>query len=78
MARSTLHTGAGNLGTYSYAGTVRVVPEMLDAAWENCVIHRGDTRNGTPWTLGQFGSNTIIHRDPRQLRRGDGHKAEAA
>ena len=64
MARITpdgkihLHTGVGNLGTYSYASTVRVVPEMLDAAWESCEIHRGDTRNGTPWTLGQFGSNT--------------------
>ncbi|MBF0278360.1 MAG: xanthine dehydrogenase family protein molybdopterin-binding subunit [SAR324 cluster bacterium] len=53
-----IHSGVGNLGTYSYAGTSRVVAEVLDSKWENCVIERGDSRKGLPWNLGQFGSNT--------------------
>lgn len=53
-----IHTGVGNLGTYSYASTSRVAAEVLQCDWENCVIERGDTRRGLPWNLGQFGSNT--------------------
>lgn len=53
-----IHTGIGNLGTYSYASTSRVAAEVLGVAWENCVIERGDSRKGLPWNLGQFGSNT--------------------
>ena len=53
-----IHTGVGNLGTYSYATTSRVAAEVLQCAWENCVIERGDSRKGLPWNLGQFGSNT--------------------
>ena len=55
-----IHSGAGNLGTYSYASTSRVVAEVLECPWDNCVVHRGDTRKGVPWTLGQFGSNTTF------------------
>ena len=55
-----VHTGAGNLGTYSYAGTSRVAAEVLDYDWENVEIVRGDSRRGLPWTLGQFGSNTTF------------------
>ena len=53
-----IHSGIGNLGTYSYAGTARIAAEALNYDWENCVIERGDTRRNLPWNLGQFGSNT--------------------
>jgi len=51
-----IHSGVGNLGTYSYAGTSRVVAEVLQCDWDRCVIHRGDSRENLPWNLGQFGS----------------------
>jgi CO/xanthine dehydrogenase Mo-binding subunit len=53
-----IHTGVGNLGTYSYSTTSRVAAEVLKCRWENCVVERGDSRNHLPWNLGQFGSNT--------------------
>ncbi len=53
-----IHTGIGNLGTYSYAGTSRVAAEVLGYNWDNCVIERGRTDNNLPWNNGQFGSNT--------------------
>ena len=53
-----IHTGAGNLGTYSYASTSRVAADVLDYDWDNVEIVRGDSSRGLPWTLGQFGSNT--------------------
>ncbi|HZF32019.1 MAG TPA: xanthine dehydrogenase family protein molybdopterin-binding subunit [Gammaproteobacteria bacterium] len=53
-----LHSGVGNLGTYSHTGTSRVAAEVLKANWDNCVVERGDTRKGLPWNIGQFGSNT--------------------
>lgn len=53
-----LHSGVGNLGTYSYAATSRVAAEVLGYDWERCVIERGDSSRGLPFTLGQFGSNT--------------------
>ena len=56
--RLHIHSGVGNLGTYSYAATSRVVAEVLQCNWESCVIERGDSRKHLPWNLGQFGSNT--------------------
>ena len=53
-----IHTGVGNLGTYSYSTTSRVAAEVLDYDWENCEIVRGDSSRGLPWNFGQFGSNT--------------------
>ncbi|KPJ78982.1 MAG: hypothetical protein AMS19_11795 [Gemmatimonas sp. SG8_23] len=53
-----IHTGVGNLGTYSYAATSRVAAEVLGYDWERCVIHRGDSSRHLPWNNGQFGSNT--------------------
>ena len=53
-----IHSGVGNLGTFSYAATSRVAAEVLGMKWENCEIHRGDSGKGLPWNLGQFGSNT--------------------
>ncbi|MGD8807970.1 MAG: xanthine dehydrogenase family protein molybdopterin-binding subunit [Gammaproteobacteria bacterium] len=56
--RLHIHTGVGNLGTYSHTGTSRVAAEVLKCDWENCVVVRGDSRKHLPWNLGQFGSNT--------------------
>jgi len=53
-----IHTGVGNLGTYSYAGTSRVAAEVLKFDWKNCEIHRGDSSRGLPWNMAQVGSNT--------------------
>ena len=53
-----VHTGVGNLGTYSYASTSRVAAEVLGYDWERVVIERGGTQKHIPWNLGQFGSNT--------------------
>jgi len=53
-----IHTGVGNLGTYSHTGTSRVAAEVLKCSWENCVVERGDTDRFLPWNSGQFGSNT--------------------
>jgi CO/xanthine dehydrogenase Mo-binding subunit len=53
-----IHTGIGNLGTYSHSDTSRVAAEILKCAWDNCVVQRGDTLRHLPWNSGQFGSNT--------------------
>jgi CO/xanthine dehydrogenase Mo-binding subunit len=53
-----IHTGVGNLGTYSHTGTSRIAAEVLQCDWQNCVVQRGDTRKHLPWNIGQFGSNT--------------------
>lgn len=53
-----IHTGVGNLGTYSYAGTARIAAEALGYDWKNVIIERGDTRRGLPWNFAQVGSNT--------------------
>ena len=55
-----IHTGVGNLGTYSYAATSRVAAEILNARWENSVIERGDSRRGLPWNFTQVSSNTCF------------------
>jgi CO/xanthine dehydrogenase Mo-binding subunit len=53
-----IHTGVGNLGTFSYASTSRVAAEVLGYNWDNVVIVRGRTDRHLPWMIGQFGSNT--------------------
>jgi CO/xanthine dehydrogenase Mo-binding subunit len=53
-----IHTGVGNLGTFSHSGTSRVAAEVLSYDWDNCIVERGDSRKHLPWNLGQFGSNT--------------------
>ena len=53
-----IHTGVGNLGTYSHTGTSRVSAEILKCNWENCLVMRGDSDRHLPWNSGQFGSNT--------------------
>jgi CO/xanthine dehydrogenase Mo-binding subunit len=56
--RLHIHTGVGNLGTYSHTGTSRVAAEVLKCDWENCTVVRGSSDKHLPWNLGQFGSNT--------------------
>ena len=58
QGRLHIHTGVGNLGTYSYAGTSRIAAEVLKCDWENCVIERGNSSRGLPWNNAQWGSNT--------------------
>jgi CO/xanthine dehydrogenase Mo-binding subunit len=53
-----IHTGVGNLGTYSHTATSRVAAEVLRMSWENCEVVRGDSSKHLPWNNGQFGSNT--------------------
>jgi CO/xanthine dehydrogenase Mo-binding subunit len=55
-----VHTGVGNLGTYSYAVTARAAADVLGVAAENLVIERGDSRLGLPWNSVQAGSSTIF------------------
>ncbi len=55
-----IHSGVGNLGTYSYAGTSRAAAEVLQVPWENCEIHRARTDRHLPHSSGQGGSNTIF------------------
>ncbi len=53
-----IHNGAGNLGTFSYAGTSRTAAEVLGMPWERCEIVAGDTGRHVPWNSPQVGSNT--------------------
>jgi CO/xanthine dehydrogenase Mo-binding subunit len=53
-----IHTGVGNLGTFSHSSTSRIAAEVLKLDWEDVVIERGDSRRNLPWNIGQFGSNT--------------------
>lgn len=53
-----IHTGVGNLGTFSHSSSSRVAAEVLKCDWESCVIVRGNSSRHLPWNLAQFGSNT--------------------
>jgi xanthine dehydrogenase molybdenum-binding subunit len=53
-----IHTGVGNLGTFSHSSTSRIAAEVLKLDWNDVVIERGDSRRNLPWNIGQFGSNT--------------------
>lgn len=55
-----VHSGVGNLGTYSYAATSRAAAEVLHYAWDHVVIERGDSRRALPWNSVQAGSNTTF------------------
>ncbi len=55
-----LHSGVGNLGTYSYASTVRAAAEVLKCEWEDCVVHNGSTEANLPWASYQAGSVSIF------------------
>src|SRR5882757_1247596 len=53
-----IHTGVGNLGTYSHSATARVAADILNYSWDNAIIERGDSRRGLPWNSNQAGSLT--------------------
>lgn len=55
-----IHTGVGNLGTYSYAATSRVAAEILKCDWDDCTIVRGSSARHLPWNSLQAGSNTTF------------------
>lgn len=55
-----LHTGVGNLGTYSYAAVVRAAAETLQCDWDNCVVVHGNSELNLPHSTYQGGSNTIF------------------
>ena len=55
-----IHSGVGNLGTYSYAGTCRAAAEALQIRWDRCEIISGRTDRHLPHSSGQGGSNTIF------------------
>lgn len=55
-----LHSGVGNLGTYSYASTTRAAAELLKCNWNNCIIHHGNSNLHLPWSSYQAGSNTTF------------------
>ncbi len=58
--RLHIHSGVGNLGTYSYAGTCRAAAEALQVPWERCEIVHGRSDKHLPHSSGQGGSNTIF------------------
>ena len=53
-----IHSGVGNLGTFSHSATSRAAAEVLKCSWDHCVIERGDSRKSLPWNMAQGGSNT--------------------
>ncbi len=55
-----LHSGVGNLGTYSYASTVRSAAEVLKCQWDHCAIEHGRSSLHLPWSSYQAGSNTTF------------------
>jgi len=55
-----LHSGVGNLGTYSFASTSRAAAEVLKCDWEDCVVHNGNTEANLPWNSYQAGSVSIF------------------
>ena len=55
-----IHSGVGNLGTFSYFTTSRVAAEVLKCNWDNCIIERGNSSLGLPWNSPQGGSNTTF------------------
>ncbi len=58
--RIHLHSGVGNLGTYSYSDTTRVAAEVLKCRWENCEVVSGDSSLHLPHASVQGGSNTTF------------------
>lgn len=57
-----IHTGVGNLGTYSFASTSRAAAEVLKMDWDNCEIHNGSSEKHLPWNSYQAGSvSTFAH-----------------
>jgi xanthine dehydrogenase molybdenum-binding subunit len=58
--RLAVHSGVGNLGTYSYAATARAAAEELRISWDRVEIFHGRTDNNVPIASPQDGSNSIF------------------
>lgn len=58
--RLAVHSGVGNLGTYSYASVTRAAAEVLKMPWERVDIVHGRTDRHLPMTSAQDGSNSIF------------------
>ena len=58
--RLQMHTGVGNLGTYSYASTSRAAAEVLKMSWDDCDIITGRTDRHLAISSPQDGSNSIF------------------
>jgi xanthine dehydrogenase molybdenum-binding subunit len=52
-----IHTGVGNLGTYSHTARARR-GGGAEVQLGRLVVERGDSSKHLPWNFGQFGSNT--------------------
>ena len=55
-----IHSGMGNLGTYSHSATSRVAAEVLQMDWSQCVVQRGDSRKHLAWNMAQVASNSCF------------------
>jgi CO/xanthine dehydrogenase Mo-binding subunit len=53
-----IHQGIGNLGTESFSDTARVIAEVVDVPWDQCVVVWGNTGNHVAWSSVQAGSQT--------------------
>ena len=73
-----VHSGAGNLGTYSYAATSRVAAEVLGYNWDNVVIVHGRYRQTSAVDDRPVRFEHDLHRLARQLRCGGGCQEQAA
>lgn len=58
--RLAVHSGVGNLGTYSFASTSRAAAEVLQMPWENVDVVAGRSDRHLPMTSPQDGSNSIF------------------
>jgi CO/xanthine dehydrogenase Mo-binding subunit len=58
--RLAVHSGVGNLGTYSFASTSRAAAEVLQMPWERCDVIAGRSDRNLPMTSPQDGSNSIF------------------
>jgi CO/xanthine dehydrogenase Mo-binding subunit len=58
--RLHVHSGVGNLGTYSYASTSLAAAEVLKVDYDRLEIHCGNTDNHLPWSSYQAGSVTMF------------------
>lgn len=58
--RLAVHSGVGNLGTYSFASTSRAAAEVLQMPWERVDVIAGRSDKHLPMTSPQDGSNSIF------------------
>jgi len=58
--RLAVHSGVGNLGTYSFASTSRAAAEVLQMPWERCDVIANRSDRHLPMTSPQDGSNSIF------------------